>query len=142
MELRVSALADYTSVTGDGKLNVLGVFSVVNTQEAELPVAVPAFYFVVQYAMVREEFDRDFPCRVQVTAPDHEVILIGDVNLRLDAETVDRPDAGGGVNLAVPLGGFAFQQPGTYRFECIVEGGPTAGADAYVIPPRAQEEGD
>jgi len=48
MQLRIAALADYTNITDNGKLNILGIFSQIHA--VSVPATHPQMQFVVQFA--------------------------------------------------------------------------------------------
>ena len=55
MDVTLSVLADYATVSQDGKLSVMGIFQEVNPPN--LPFALPQMYLVVSYSAGPAEFD-------------------------------------------------------------------------------------
>lgn len=53
MQIRIAALADYTNITQNGKLNILGIFSQIHASSA--PVVHSQMQFVVQFAFEPDE---------------------------------------------------------------------------------------
>ena len=57
MDVKFAVLADYASITREGKLNILGIFDVVNARG--FPFALPLFHLVASYESGAAEFRSD-----------------------------------------------------------------------------------
>ena len=118
MEVKFAVLADYANITREGKLNVLGIFDVVNT--SKFPVMLPTFYVVVSYSAGAAEFGTD---------KDVEIVLCDeDGNQLFKAKqvlNVIRPNKIGTLfttNQIAGIVGFPFEKPGYYQFSILVNG--------------------
>ena len=119
MELRLRALADFASMTSEGKLNILGVFGEINA--SILPIVLPQMFVVATYDASLAERGLDRQCRV--------VLLDADGNERVNLEQTihipDQPKRPGmqiGVNQILGLAGLKFETPGDYQFSFLVDG--------------------
>jgi hypothetical protein len=120
VDVTLAVLADYATVSQDGKLNVMGIFQEVNPPA--LPFALPQMYLVVSYAAGPAEFD---------TVKDIKIALLdsdGKEMLALEGQVpVQRPPRPGGrayMNQVIGLSGVTFERPGDYGF-AILAGGET-----------------
>lgn len=116
MEVKFAVLADYANITREGKLNVLGIFDVVNTPT--FPVILPAFYVVVSYEAGAAEFDHD---------KNIEIVLCDEDGARLFSAKqvlhIIRPSKAGTLFMTNQIAGFVgfpFKQPGQYQFDILV----------------------
>lgn len=118
MEVKLAVLADFASISREGKLNILGIFDEINP--VELPVALPIFYVVVSYSTGATEFDMTKTVEIALQLED------GAVPLRLSQEmTIPRPARAGirgTVNQVHALSGLPFEHAGTYGFVISVDG--------------------
>lgn len=116
MEVKFAILADYANITREGKLNVLGIFDVVNTPT--FPVVLPAFYVVVSYEAGAAEFDSDKNIEIVLCDEDGTALFRAKQVLR-----VTRPSKAGTLfmtNQIAGIVGFPFKQPGQYQFSILV----------------------
>jgi hypothetical protein len=118
MEVKFAVLADHASITREGKLNVLGIFDVINTPT--LPVSLPLFYVVVSYEAGAAEFDSTK--HVEIVLCDED----GNRLLRLPQELkVVRPKVSGMMVTANQIAGIVgcqFSKTGNYQFDILVNG--------------------
>ena len=137
MEVKFVFLADYANVTREGKLNVLGIFDVINTPK--FPVMLPTFYLVVSYTAGAAEFGSD---------KDIEIVLCDEDGNRLFGAKqmlhVTRPDRSGTLfmtNQIAGIVGLPFKKPGDYQFSILVSGEEkeTLSLRVNEVKPKQQE---
>jgi len=116
MEVKFAALADYANITREGKLNVLGIFDVINT--SNFPVRLPTFYVVVSYAAGAAEFGSDKDVEIVLCDEDGNDLFRAKQVLH-----VTRPKRSGTLfttNQIAGIVGFPFKKPGDYQFSILV----------------------
>ncbi len=120
MQVKLAVLADFASISREGKLNIMGIFDEINP--SKLPVSLPIFYVVVSYSTGAVEFDSDKDVEVALQNEDGQVL----VRLRqpLHIPRPQRPGTRGTVNQVNALVGLPFQEPGNYEFVISVDGRP------------------
>lgn len=135
MELKLAVLADFASITREGKLNILGIFDEINP--GALPVTLPIFYVVVSYSAGATEFDTDKTLGIALQTED------GSILLRLEQTAhVARPARPGTrtkVNQLHALVGLPFEAAGSYEFVLSVDGRPEGSIPLRVNTPLAAE---
>jgi hypothetical protein len=116
MEQTFAVLADFASLTIDHKLNVLGIFDRIVSQN--VPAAHPQIYLVVGYK---------FEC-TEVGTKDIKIVLIdadGHVLFSMEGK-MDVVAAESGVSRSVSqilrLGNLIFPQFGDYEFQVLING--------------------
>lgn len=116
MQLRIAALADYTNITDNGKLNILGIFSQIHANS--VPATHPQMQFVVQFAFEPVETgDKSIRIALQDIDGNELVAMEGTLNLPKPA-TAD-PVV---VNQIVILQNVVFPRYGNYEFVIEVDG--------------------
>jgi len=116
MKLLLLLAADYANVTGDGKLNVMGIFREINA--ATFPARHPSMHLVVILGAELGEYGEVRTLKVKLLAPDGASImdLSGPVNI---------PQGGGEkkpeVNAILELKDIVFPQAGPYQFVVLVD---------------------
>src|SRR5262245_18577172 len=73
MNVTLAVLADYANVTGDGKLNILGIFDRMNV--ASLPAVHPQMNLVLRIEAHSAELDRSHPVEIRLHDPDGQTIF-------------------------------------------------------------------
>ncbi|HZQ10621.1 MAG TPA: hypothetical protein VFD70_28840 [Anaerolineae bacterium] len=116
MQLRIAALADYTNITGNGKLNILGIFSQIYADN--VPVTHSQMQFVVQLAFEPIEVG-DKKIRIVLQDADAREILALDGMLNIQKQ--DSPDPVV-VNQILVLQNVVFPHYGSYEFVIEVDG--------------------
>jgi len=118
MEVKLGVLADYASITREGKLNILGIFDVINPKS--FPITLPIFFVVVSYEAGAAEFGSDKNIEIVLCDEDGKELLRLPQTLK-----VVRPAISGTVstaNLVAGIAGFPFKEPGSYQFEILING--------------------
>lgn len=135
MEMKFGVLADFASISREGKLNVLGIFDEVNPPE--LPVALPIFYVVSSFSAGPTEFDTDKTIEMALQDED------GNMLIRLQTiVTVMRPERPGTrskVNQVNALVGLLFERAGNYEFVLSIDGRPEGSIPLRINSPAVPE---
>ncbi len=117
MELQILLVADYANTTGDGKLNVMGIFQTIYA--ASFPVAHPDMYLIAQFTAGPAEYGRQRKVEIALLDEDAAEELVS-----FSAE-VAIPRGSGGQRVNVPfllrLVNTRFPRPGTYEFAVLVD---------------------
>ena len=134
MDVTLSVLADYATVSQDGKLSVMGIFQEVNPPN--LPFALPQMYLVVSYSAGPAEFDTVKDIKIPVLDNDGKEMLAleGQVPVRRPP----RPGTRAYMNQIIVLSGVTFERPGDYGF-AILAGGETKGTVSLHVNRPIQE---
>jgi hypothetical protein len=118
MDVNFAVLADYANITQEGKLNILGIFDIINAPA--FPFALPIFYVVVSYASTAAEFGTTKKAEIVLCDEDGNELL----RLPQDLQII-RPTRTGTVattNQIAGIVGLPFQKSGDYQFEISVNG--------------------
>lgn len=118
MQIRIAALADYTNITDNGKLNILGIFSQIHA--SDVPAVHPLMQFVVQFAFEPHETGNKTIRIALQDADGHELLSMEG---RLD---IPRPESADPVvvNQILVLQNVVFPQFGNYEFVIELDGEP------------------
>jgi Family of unknown function (DUF6941) len=116
MQLRIAALADYTNITDNGKLNILGIFSQIHA--VNVPATHPQMQFVVQFAFEPIETG-DKAIRIALQDADGNELLAMEGTLNLPHPATADPIV---VNQIVVLQNVVFPHYGNYEFVIEVDG--------------------
>ena len=132
MDVKFAVLADYANISREGKLNVLGIFDIINPPV--LPFPLPLFYVVISYEAGAAEYD---------TTKNVEIVLSDEDGKRLMTLTqelrINRPQRGGArvtANQLAAIAGFQFRTTGTYQFAILVNRETKKTISLLVNPPR------
>lgn len=116
MKLVLLLAADYANITGDGKLNVMGIFNEINA--FDFPARHPSMHLVVKLAAELGEYGETRNLSVRLLDADGNQIM----NL---SGPVEIPQGGGGrrpeVNAILELKDVIFPKPGPYEFVVLVD---------------------
>lgn len=135
MELKLGVLADFASITREGKLNILGIFDEINT--GALPVTLPIFYVVVTYSAGPTEFDTDKTLAIALQTEDGRILVTLEQTAHVPRPP--RPGTRAKVNQLHALAGLPFEAPGSYEFVLSVNGRPEGSIPLRVNTPVAAE---
>jgi hypothetical protein len=117
MELAFLLVADYANTTGDGKLNVMGIFQ--NIFAVQFPVAHPEMYVIAQFTAGPAEYGRRRKLEIKLLDEDAAQEI---VSFSTDVEI---PRGTGGQRVSVPvilrLVNTTFPKPGTYEFSVLLD---------------------
>ncbi len=116
MQIRIAALADYTNVTANGKLNILGIFSQIHT--SAVPVAHPQMQLVLQFAFEPAETGEK-NIRIVLQDADGKVVLSLEGGVNIPRPPGPDPII---VNQVMLLQNVVFPHFGSYDFAIEVDG--------------------
>ena len=119
MNVKLAVLADFASITREGKLNILGVFDELNT--ARLPAQVPIFYVVVAYEAGPAEFDSEKVTQIVLTDDDGNVMVR--LEQKIKVSPAKRPGTRSTMNQITGIVGLPFPKAGGYQFAILIDGG-------------------
>jgi hypothetical protein len=132
MQLRIAALADYTNITDNGKLNILGIFSQIHA--TAVPAVHPQMQFVVQFAFDPIEVGEK-KIRIVLQDEDANPLLTAEGTLLIQPPPTPDPII---VNQILVLNNVAFPHFGSYEFVVEVDGETIpAHIPVDVLPARA-----
>jgi hypothetical protein len=118
MEVRLSVLCDYASVSQDGKLNILGIFEQI--KPLQLPVTLPMMYLVNVYEASPVESNSIKQLRIVLAGPDGgQVFAIEQTVTVPPAPVAGKPVL---MNHVVALAGVEFKASGDYAFHLLIGG--------------------
>jgi len=116
MKLLLLLAADYANVTGDGKLNVMGIFNEINA--THFPARHPSMHLVVKLGAELGEYGETRGLTIKLVDVDGDQIM----NL---SGSADVPQSVGGrkpeVNAILELKDIVFPKPGPYQFIVLVD---------------------
>lgn len=116
MKLLLLLTAEYANVTGDGKLNVMGVFDTINAPS--FPARHASMYLVAKLGAELGEYGETRNLSIRLLDPDGNQLI----NL---PGTVNIPKGQGGikpeVNALVELKDIVFPKPGPHQFVIFVD---------------------
>ena len=116
MNVELATLADYESVSKEGKINIMGVFQEINPPI--LPFALPQMYLVLVYNASSAE--------IGLTRETQIILMNADGNQLFTAKqslVVPQPKRAGSkiiMNQIIGLAGYKFEEPGDYQFSVLV----------------------
>lgn len=116
MDLTFMLVSDYANTTGDGKLNVMGIFGSITA--ISFPTTHPEMYVIAQLAATAAEYNRAFKFELKLMDEDGQQIG----NLITDA-VVPVPENGRQVrmNHVLRLVNITFPKAGEYEFVVLVD---------------------
>ncbi len=130
MELKLAVLADAANVSVEGKLNILGEFSVI--WSAAVPVVWPLMQLVLRLEATAGEGPRH-RLGIRILTEDGQPIAPP-----VDAEVDFGPPFRAGVphrgQFVIGIGGSVFPRFGAYSFEILVGGHSVGSVPLWVLP--------
>ena len=119
MRLAIGLLADYANVTADGKLNIMGVFNVVNAPQ--FPFVLPLMHLVVTLEAYSAEIGHKQEIEVKLMSPDGAPLFAAGGELEVPRH--GDPRLSGmpvGINHIIGLQNLRFERPGDYHFAVLI----------------------
>jgi hypothetical protein len=116
MRLVLFLAADYANVTGDGKLNVMGVFNEIYAYN--FPARHSAMHIVVKLMGELGEYDQKRNLIVKLLDPDGNQIVDLSVEVNIPSPKSGRKSE---VNAIFGIGDIIFPKPGPYQFVALVD---------------------
>jgi hypothetical protein len=116
MKVDLFLAADYANITGDGKLNVMGIFRIINA--TSFPARHSSMHLVIKMVPELGEFGVTRNLFVKLHAPD------GNELMEMSGK-IEVPVSKGGlapeVNVILELKDLRFPEPGPYQFVVLVD---------------------
>jgi hypothetical protein len=114
MNVRLAVLADYANVTGDGKLNILGIFDRINL--LQIPAVHPQMHLVLRIEAHPGELNRTYAVEIRLQDPAGAIIF------EVKGEIVPRGEPGQIVstNQILTLNNLQLEKIGEYTFVVMV----------------------
>jgi len=136
MDVRLAVLADYANMTPEGKLNIMGIFSMINAPM--LPFALPTMYLVVTYAASAAEVGREHV--LEVVLMDSEGRRLLSLENALTVPPGARPGAPAEVSAVLCLNGVRFEKADDYQFSILVGGQVKTAVPLRVNEPQVKSD--
>ncbi len=122
MEVVFAHLADYASVSKEGKLSVMGIFENINVPEFPYTHAQMflAFRIVLNYA----EVGKEIPLKIECVDADGNRVFQAKAKFQLAAVEGRKPKRGDtpGLNQIIGINGVRFTRPGSHDVNIFVDG--------------------
>ena len=134
MNLLVLLTADYANITSDGKLNVMGIFRVINA--TNFPARHTSMHLVLKLGAELGEYGTERILTVKLMSPDGQEIF----NLSGPMQ-IPRPEGGlkPEVNAIFELKDITFPEPGPYQFVVLVDKDVKGSLMVYVNKTEPQQ---
>jgi len=117
MELTLALFADYANVTKDGKLNLMGVFTIINAPA--LPWVHPQLQLVLQFEVGPDDWDTEKVIEVQLLDTDGNQLSAIRGNVKVTRPQVARPLQ---INSIMSINNLKFGKEGDYVFLIRLDG--------------------
>jgi len=130
LELSLAVLADAANVSLEGKLNILGEFSVI--WGPTLPLVWPAMQLVLRLEATAGEGPRH-TLGIRVLTEDGQLV-VPPVDVPADFGAPFRAGLPHRGNFIMGIAGAAFPRFGAYSFEILVDGHNVGSVPLYVLP--------
>jgi hypothetical protein len=131
MEVKLSLLSDYASVSLEGKLSILGIFEQINPPI--LPLAIPLMYLVTMFEASPVESNSTKQLRIVLAGADGAEVLTIEQTLTVPPAPI--PGKPVLMNHVVALAGVEFRKSGDYAFHILVGGEEKKRAPLFVNQP-------
>jgi hypothetical protein len=132
LEVTLAALADYASVSQDGKINIMGIFQ--HVSPAELPFHLPMLFIVLGFQASQAEIG--LIKTIRITLIDTE----GREKLRLEQTIAVPPSPRPGrrptLTHVVGINGVRFEEAGDYAFSVLINEEEKASLPLTIDAPR------
>jgi hypothetical protein len=133
MRVALGVTADFASVTNDGKLNILGMFTEINPPR--LPFALPTMYLVALLEAEEEDYGRERNISISFQDSGGRDLLPALQN-PVNVPFPPRPGRPIGINQTVALTSVQLQQAGECIFTISVDGEDIGHVGVYVNQPQ------
>ncbi len=117
MNLDLALLADYANLTADGKLNILGVFQVL--QAVSFPVALPQMQVVMSFEAGVAEASEEHKVDLQLIDADGKRLFAVSGQMAVGAIRAGEQFH---AHHILTINNLRFDRPGDYRFDIFIDG--------------------
>lgn len=116
MRLLFFLAADYANHTGDGKLNVMGIFNEINAKS--FPALHPSMFIVIRFSPELGEVGEKRDLTLLLHDPDGKELINMSLPIR-----IPKAERGmhGSANAVIELKGVLFKSPGPHRFIALID---------------------
>jgi len=135
MDATLGLIAEYATISNDGKLSVLGIFDQMSS--ATFPTGVPIFYVVVSLAAGPAEFGSQRQIGIALHSQDGKELFKSE-----STETVPKaplPGIKSAMNRIWAFPGVGFVNPGTYEFSILVDGRTERTIPLYILQLKGEQ---
>lgn len=137
MDVTLAVLADFASVSADGKLNIMGIFDEV--APASFPAQILSTYLVAHYEADVTEVDRPRRIRVELVDPDGNKLFSVEQSITVPRRPA--PRLGGSFNHIARFAVLQFPAAGDYQFAILIDDDHKQSIRLRVNPLRETPEG-
>jgi hypothetical protein len=130
MDVRLAVLADYASISREGKLNIMGVFGEINPPV--MPFQLPTMFVVAAFQASPAEVGQEKVLRVALLDSDGKELLALEQSMVVPPSRL--PGSPTDLQAIFCLNGIPFQRAGTYAFHFLV-----GGETKTTVPLRVNE---
>lgn len=116
MRLLLFLTADYTNVTSDGKLNIMGIFNQINA--SSFPSCHPSMYLVIKLAVDLKEESLDTMLNIKLRDQENKEIFGITIPIAPQDRHTGKPSE---IQVILQLKDIIFPHPGKYQFVLLVE---------------------
>lgn len=134
MEVKFAVLADAANVTGDGKLNILGMFNAL--QAPSFPCAHPQMCLVLRFEASRSEEGKSRTIEIQLSDSDGAKVFSINASLVVPKGKPGMPIR---IDHILAMNGVRFPKPGDYVFNVLIGDDQKASVELkllQVTPPK------
>jgi hypothetical protein len=140
MEITLAVLADFASVSAQGKLNVMGIWDQINARQ--MPAGVLAPYLVMHIEGDITEVETPRQLRISLVDADGQQLLAAEQKV-----TISRPAESGvtpSFNVISRFPTLQFPRPGQYKFAVLIDNDHKRDIPLRVnlVPPREDRPND
>jgi len=137
MDVKLALLADYANVTKEGKLNVMGIFTIINAPT--LPWVHPQMQLVLQLEAGAAEWGIQKNIEIKLMDVDANNILSIGANLQVPRGKAGKPVQ---INSIMSFNNIEFKAEGDYAVAILIGGETKATTSLSVnyVPPSAPRE--
>lgn len=116
MDVTLAVLADFASVSREGKLNIMGIFDQINP--IAFPAVLPLMHLVISYEASPAEFDSMKQTKVLLLDADGNQMFSAEQGIKVNRPPI--PGARATMNQIYALVGVRFERSGDYQFSVLV----------------------
>jgi hypothetical protein len=115
MKITLAVLADYANITREGKLNILGIFDAINTQD--FPITHPQMQLVMRFEADISEAGKAKKLEIKLMDDDGKTLFVLNGGF-----TLGQGQAGETMvsNQILTINMMKFENPGNYEFKILI----------------------
>lgn len=135
MKVTLAVLADYSNVTKEGKLNILGIFDTIFAQK--FPATHHNMQLVMRLEAPRSEIGTDKNVQVRLIDEDGKQII--EIGTQFTLPTTETVEPFIKRDHVLNLNNLVFQRPGDYSFHILINGEEKKSVPLKLIQPQPKE---